>query len=117
MNPDDYITGTFDSNNPSNQEEEDKPNPKGLQECMDYAKDTGDFEPLENAIFENEKSNKLQPLLVAVSLENMERLLEWNVSHNHTKRWGCIKGKHSCTYSFMHEDKNEVLKWLVENYH
>jgi hypothetical protein len=65
---------------------------------------------------EAENGNKSKPLLAVVSLEDMEHLLAWNISQNHTKRWGCIKGKYSCTYSFMHEDKNEVIKWLVENY-
>jgi hypothetical protein len=50
------------------------------------------------------------------NIEDLETLLKWNVSQNHTKRWGCIYGKTSCTYSFMHEDKEEVLKWLAENY-
>ena len=66
---------------------------------------------------ESECGNKSKPLLVVVSLEDMEHLLAWNISKNHTDRWGCIKGKISCNYSFMHEDKNEVIKWVVENYH
>lgn len=48
--------------------------------------------------------------------KDLEILLTWNISQNHTKRWGCIQGKYSCTYQFMHEDKKEVLKWIAENY-
>src|ERR1019366_93019 len=56
MDPDDYITGTFDSNNPSNQEElsEEIFDSNDLQECLDYFRETGDSEPLENAIAYNE---------------------------------------------------------------
>jgi hypothetical protein len=55
-------------------------------------------------------------LIEVSSLEDLEHLLSWNISQNHTKKWGSIKGRYSCTYSFMHEDKNEVLKWLAKNY-
>lgn len=63
-----------------------------------------------------ENGNKSKPLLSVVSLEDLEHLLAWNISKNHTGRWGAIKGIISCTYSFMHEDKNEVIKWVSENY-
>jgi hypothetical protein len=61
-------------------------------------------------------SNEIRPLLAVISFEDLEHLLAWNITQNHTERWGCIKGKTSRTYSFMHEDKNEVLKWLLGNY-
>ena len=50
------------------------------------------------------------------SLNDLQLFLSWNVSKNHTGRWGCIQGVYSRQYSFMHEDINEVLKWLLENY-
>lgn len=50
------------------------------------------------------------------SLELIEKLANCNISKNHTGRWGVIFGSFSRTYSFMHEDKNEVLKWIRENY-
>ena len=55
-------------------------------------------------------------VLVLLNESDLEILLQWNVSKNHTERWGCIQGKYSCAYQFMHEDKNEVLKWLAKNY-
>ena len=48
--------------------------------------------------------------------KDLEHLISWNLSENHTKRWGVIKGKCSCTYSFMHKNKNKVLEWLKTNY-
>lgn len=54
--------------------------------------------------------------IVIKTEEDLETIQQWNISQNHTKRWGAIKGKYSCTYSFMHEDKREVLKWLAENW-
>jgi hypothetical protein len=50
------------------------------------------------------------------TLEDLELLLNWRISQNHTHRWGAIRDKFNSTYSFMHEDKNEVLKWLSENW-
>lgn len=50
------------------------------------------------------------------TIEDLETLLSWNISKNHTGRWGAIQGKVSRSYSFMHEDKEEVLKWLIKNY-
>lgn len=51
MTLDNYIGGDFDSLNPSNQEPafEDFES-DNIQECLDYAKEFEDFEPLENAI-------------------------------------------------------------------
>lgn len=60
--------------------------------------------------------NQKEPILIIESIEDLEKLLEWNVSQNHTKRYGCIKGTHSRSYNFMNEDKNEVLNWLILNY-
>ena len=51
---DDYIEGRFDPNNPANWQDETERTPVGLQECMQYAKDTGDFDALEEAICKNE---------------------------------------------------------------
>ena len=50
------------------------------------------------------------------SLEDLEHLISWNLTKNHTDRYGVIKGRHSATYSYMNEDKEEVLKWLKDNY-
>lgn len=50
------------------------------------------------------------------SLELIEALAECNISKNHTDRWGVIFGRHSRSYSFMHEDKNKVLEWIRDNY-
>lgn len=56
------------------------------------------------------------PFVTCSSREDLEHLIAWNLSKNHTERYGVIKGKYSRTYSFMHEDKNKVLDWLIENY-
>ena len=53
---------------------------------------------------------------ITIDINNLENLLEWNMSQNHTKIWGCIKGQYSRTYSFMHYDKIEVIKWILENH-
>lgn len=50
------------------------------------------------------------------TIEEITEFLSWNISKNHTGRWGCIKGTFSRTYSFMHEDKEEVVKWILKNY-
>lgn len=50
------------------------------------------------------------------SLELIEALSNCNISKNHTGRWGVIFGNFSCTYSYMHEDKNKVLEWIRDNY-
>jgi len=50
------------------------------------------------------------------TVEDLDLLLSWNISKNHTERWGAIQGKISRSYAFMHEDKDEVLKWIAENY-
>ena len=54
--------------------------------------------------------------LICNSFEDLEELISWNLSKNHTERFGVIKGIYSRTYSYMNEDKGEVLKWLKENY-
>ena len=56
LNLDDYIEGTFDPNNPANQEElpEEIFESNSLEACLDSFKLTGDSEPLENAIAHNE---------------------------------------------------------------
>jgi hypothetical protein len=64
----------------------------------------------------NKKFIKSKNYLDFMSFEDLDSLLSWKISQNHTKNWGCIKGKYSCTYSFMHKDKNEVIKWLINNY-
>ncbi len=44
MKPDYYIEGTFDSNNPANQEETEKEvlDTNSLEACLDFFKVTGD---------------------------------------------------------------------------
>jgi len=51
-----------------------------------------------------------------MKIEDIDALIIWNISQNHTGLWGAIKGRSSMTYRFQHEDREEVLKWLVENY-
>ena len=46
MNLDDYMEGTYDSNNPANQDQVKIELPTTLEECMQWAKDNDDFEPL-----------------------------------------------------------------------
>lgn len=50
------------------------------------------------------------------TLEELENLISWKLSKNHTGRYGVIQGSISRTYSFMHESKTKVLEWLAENY-
>lgn len=55
INLDNYIEGDFNPSNPSNQVEIiEEFESEDLSECMDFAKDNDDFEPLENAIFTHE---------------------------------------------------------------
>lgn len=72
MNPDDYIEGTFDKNNPANQEElqEGILDTNRLEACLDFFKVTGDSEPLENAIAYNElvKQKVKEDLTEAINL-------------------------------------------------
>ena len=73
MNPDDYIQGTFDANNPVNQETiADEFYSEDLSECLNYAKETQDFEPLENAIFLHETKVKKALEKIVFSLDAME---------------------------------------------
>jgi hypothetical protein len=51
-----------------------------------------------------------------MTIDDVKKLTCFNVSKNHTDRWGVIFGTHTITYSFMHEDKDEVYKWILENY-
>ena len=72
MNPDDHIQGTFAPNNPVNQETiADEFYSEDLSECLDYAKDNDDFEPLENAIFLHETKVKKALEKVIFSLDAM----------------------------------------------
>ncbi len=59
-NYDDDVLGVGNSQHPSNQEPEEEVNfeSNDLQKCLDYYKDTGDIEPLENAICRNELIHK-----------------------------------------------------------
>lgn len=72
MNPDDYIEGTFDKNNPSNKEElqEEILDTNSLEACLDFFKVTGDSEPLENAIAYHElvKQKVKEDLTEAINL-------------------------------------------------
>jgi len=45
----------------------------------------------------------------------IESLMQWKISKNHTGLWGCIKGIYSRNYEFMHEDKVEVIKYIIKN--
>jgi len=55
MNPDDYIEGTHNRMNPANWNETiDLFESDNILECLDYAKDSDDFEPIENAIIKQE---------------------------------------------------------------
>jgi hypothetical protein len=53
---------------------------------------------------------------VELTTELIERLAMFNISKNHTGKWGYIVGKHSCTYNYMHRDKQKVLEHLRDNY-
>lgn len=65
MNPDDYIEGTFNPLNPSNWDEKLSTfESEDLSECLEFAKENHDFEPLENAIF-------LQEIKVKKALEKL----------------------------------------------
>lgn len=82
---------------------------------------TADFESItvqekRDQVIEAIKKELNSPELICESLEDFEELIAWNLSQNHTKRYGVIKGRFSRTYSFMHKDKNEVLRWLVKNF-
>lgn len=69
MNPDDYIQGTFDANNPANQETiADEFYSEDLSECLNYAKENQYFEPIENAIFlhETKVKNALEKLMFSL---------------------------------------------------
>lgn len=69
---DNYIEGTFDPNNPANQETiVDEFYSEDLSECLNYAKDNEDFEPLENAIFLHETKVKKALEKVMFSLDAM----------------------------------------------
>lgn len=72
MNPDDYIEGTFNPMNPANWD--DKLNifeSEDLSECLDYSKETNDFEPIENAIFLQETKVKKALEKIIFSLDAM----------------------------------------------
>ena len=69
---DHYIEGTFDPNNPSNQEPvTEEFYSEDLSECLQFAKDNQDFEPLENAIFLHETKVKNAMEKVMFSLDAM----------------------------------------------
>lgn len=72
MNLDNYIEGDFDPANPANQETiaEDFYS-EDLSECTQYAKETQDFEPLENAIFIQEIKVKKAMEKVMFALDAM----------------------------------------------
>ena len=72
MNPDNYIEGDFDPRNPANQETiVEEFYSEDLSECMNYAKETQDFEPLENAIFLHEAKVKKALEKIMFSLDAM----------------------------------------------
>jgi len=72
MNPDDHIEGTFDPTNPANQETiADEFYSEDLSECLNYAKENEDFEPLENAIFLHETKVKKALEKIMFSLDAM----------------------------------------------
>jgi len=55
--------------NPHEQEPIEQDEPTTLTECMQYAKDNDDFEPLESAIYTTEK-NKLEAIEVAIFMRD-----------------------------------------------
>jgi hypothetical protein len=94
---------------------------KDWQKTTDYLDTAFDWEDSEENYeywvkWHEEDFIEVKNYLDFISFEDLDNLLSWKISQNHTKNWGCIKGKYSCTYSFMHKDKNEVIKWLVKNY-
>lgn len=54
MNYDEQVIGVGNSFHPANQQETESDHfeSNNLEECLDYAKDFKDFEPIENAIIE-----------------------------------------------------------------
>lgn len=51
-----------------------------------------------------------------LTTELVEKLSMFSVKKNHTNRWGVLVGRHSATFVFMHEDKQECLKHIRDNY-
>ena len=72
------------------------------------------LEPLANV--KSRLYDSLKPSINCSSLEDLEHLISWNLTKNHTDRYGVIKGRHSANYAYMNEDKEDVLKWLKDNY-
>lgn len=58
INYDNDVLGTENPEHPANQKETPHFESNNLQECLDYYKETGDSEPLENAIFHTEKAKE-----------------------------------------------------------
>ena len=46
----------------------------------------------------------------------IEKLTMFRVKQNHTKRWGVLVGQYSCSFVFMHEDKQKCLEHIRDNY-
>ena len=72
MTLDNHIWGDFDPANPANQETiAEEFYSEDLSECMQFAKENQDFEPLENAIFLHETKVKKALEKVMFSLDAM----------------------------------------------
>ena len=82
-NPDNYIEGVYDSNNPANQKETEGEilDTNSLEACLDFYKVMGDSEPLENAIQENNLkiSNAIYELTEIIKLM---RIKEQDITAN-----------------------------------
>jgi len=59
--------------------------PQTLQECLDYAKEFDDFEPLENAIYSNDKKIELAKELLRQYIDECGQMTNGIVKSRFTK--------------------------------
>ena len=51
-----------------------------------------------------------------IKTELINKLTQFKVKQNHNKKWGVLVGISSATFEFVHEDKEECLKYIRDNY-
>ena len=51
-----------------------------------------------------------------LTIDLINKLTQFTVKQNHTKKWGVLVGRHSATFVYMHEEKEECLKHIRYNY-
>lgn len=64
----------------------------------------------------NNKDKSTKENLSNITCSLLDKIISLRISKNHAGEWGVLVGSNSCLFRYRHEDKEQVLKWVKENF-